>query len=91
VSTTPAMNQDALTPSAKTAVSGAAHGWAAGQIWKTEHGYLMRVESVRSDGMAMIAMIEPYKTKAHTQKPIPAGWVKQPNDKLTDGGHKTHE
>lgn len=53
--------------------------WAAGQIWKTEHGHLMRVEKVRADGVALIAMIAPYKTRAHTQKPIPVGWVKQPN------------
>lgn len=53
--------------------------WAVGQIWKTEHGHLMRVESVRADGVALIAMIAPYKTRAYTQKPIPSGWVKQPN------------
>lgn len=50
--------------------------WAAGQVWKTEHNHLMTVESVRGDGVALIGMLYPYKTRTHTQKLIPAGWVR---------------
>ena len=53
--------------------------WVAGQVWETEDGHLMRVERVRADGIALITMISPIKTRAHTQGPIPVGWVKQPN------------
>lgn len=51
------------------------NGFIVGQIWKTEDGFLMRVESIRSDGLAMIAMTHPYKTRAYSQKTIPSGWV----------------
>jgi hypothetical protein len=50
--------------------------WSIGQIWKTEHGFLMRVENIRPDGVALIAMIEPYKTRSYSQKEIPIGWTR---------------
>jgi len=49
--------------------------WAVGQEWQTENNHVFRVESIRPDGVAMLAMIRPYKTQPCSQLKIPEGWI----------------
>jgi hypothetical protein len=51
--------------------------WNIDDIYKTRHNQLMKVVGIRKDGVALIEMIEPYKSRAHTQKHIPIDWIKQ--------------
>lgn len=48
--------------------------WEVGDLWMTNYGQIMEVTEVRGDGIALIKMIFPIKTRAHTQKPIPEDW-----------------
>lgn len=49
--------------------------WAAGQVWKTQHGQLFRVLAVREDGLATLQMIKPIRSRPMTQKPVPENWT----------------
>lgn len=68
------------------AAFGAAHGWAAGDRWKTRYDQIFVVTEVLDDGAAMLQMIYPIRTRPMKQKPIPLGWVKQPNDQALRPG-----
>lgn len=50
--------------------------WMVGDVYKTKHNHLMKVVGIRKDGVAFIEMVEPYKTRSHTQRFIPYDWEK---------------